>query len=99
MLPVQPSARPATWPGTSLLRRRLRLPAPLIPSLLWGTATRMFDTLSILLPRHSDGEDEKEGKDVDDGGLIGTVRTAGKLQVVVSGPSEFVVHARQLLAE
>ncbi|CAN0124092.1 unnamed protein product [Ectocarpus sp. 13 AM-2016] len=55
--------------------------------------------VNSLLRSDSDGEDEEEGQHVDDGGLVGTDRTAGKLQVVVSGPREFVVHVGQLLAE
>ncbi|CAN0354737.1 unnamed protein product, partial [Ectocarpus sp. 12 AP-2014] len=37
--------------------------------------------VNSLLRSDSDGEDEKEGQDVGDGGLVGTDRTAGKLQV------------------
>ncbi|CAN0425083.1 unnamed protein product, partial [Ectocarpus sp. 12 AP-2014] len=36
--------------------------------------------VNSLLRSDSDGEDEKEGQHVDDGGLVGTDRTAGKLQ-------------------
>ncbi|CAN0009436.1 unnamed protein product [Ectocarpus sp. 13 AM-2016] len=50
-----------------------------------------------LLRSDSDISDEKQGQDEDDGDLTSTDETSRKLQVVVSGPSEFVANVRQLL--
>ncbi|CAN0163775.1 unnamed protein product [Ectocarpus sp. 13 AM-2016] len=52
-----------------------------------------------LLLSDSDDEGEKEGQGQDDADLIGTDQTAGKLQVVVSGPKAFVVNVWELLSD
>ncbi|CAM9831972.1 unnamed protein product [Ectocarpus sp. 4 AP-2014] len=50
-----------------------------------------------LLRSDSDTSDDKQGQDEDDGDLTSTDQTSRKLQVVASGPSEFVANVRQLL--
>ncbi|CAB1101233.1 unnamed protein product [Ectocarpus sp. CCAP 1310/34] len=55
--------------------------------------------LNSLACSDSDVGDEKEGQGEDDGELIGTDQTAGKLQVVVSGPTAFVANVKQLLTQ
>ncbi|CBJ27734.1 peroxidase [Ectocarpus siliculosus] len=55
--------------------------------------------LNSLACSDSDVGDNKEGEGEDDRDLIGTDQTAGKLQVVVSGPTAFVANVKQLLTE